>query len=175
MKKVWLIMGSDSDLPFMSGAAKVLEDFSVPYEMTIASAHRCTDFVTEKAGKLVENQFGVVVAAAGMSAHLPGVIAGSTPLPVIGVPLASGPLQGTDALHSIVQMPTGVPVATVAINGTKNAALLAVQILSLTDEDLATRFATYKTNLAKEVLKKNEHLQKVGYIAYLQEKGMVSK
>jgi len=175
MKKVWLIMGSDSDLPLMSSAAKTLEDFGVPYEMTIASAHRCTDFVTDKAKSLLENQFGVVVAAAGMAAHLPGVIAGSTPLPVIGVPLASGPLQGADALHSIVQMPTGVPVATVAINGTKNAALLAIQILSLTDADLAMRFSSYKANLAKEVLKKNEHLQKVGYTAYLQEKGMASK
>ncbi|MPM89682.1 N5-carboxyaminoimidazole ribonucleotide mutase [bioreactor metagenome] len=175
MKKVWLIMGSDSDLSHMSSAAKTLEEFGVPYEMTIASAHRCTDFVTEKAKGLIERDFGVVIAAAGMSAHLPGVIAGSTPLPVIGVPLASGPLQGADALHSIVQMPTGVPVATVAINGTKNAALLAVQILSLTNAELATRFAGYKSELAKEVLKKNDHLQKVGYTAYLQEKGMVIK
>ena len=173
-KKVWLIMGSDSDLALMASAAKILEDFSVPYEMTIASAHRCTNYVTEHAAGLAKEGFGVVIAAAGLAAHLPGVIAGSTSLPVIGVPLASGALQGVDALYAIVQMPTGVPVACVAINGVKNAALLAVQILALANPRLAEAFANYKENLAQEVLAKNEKLAKIGYAAYLKEKGVTS-
>ncbi|MCE5196553.1 MAG: 5-(carboxyamino)imidazole ribonucleotide mutase [Negativicutes bacterium] len=167
-------MGSDSDLALMVSAAKILEDFGVPYEMTIASAHRCTDYVTEHAAGLSTEGFGVVIAAAGLAAHLPGVIAGSTTLPVIGVPLASGALQGVDALYAIVQMPTGVPVACVAINGVKNAALLAVQILALDNPRLARAFANYKDSLAQEVLAKNEKLAKIGYTAYLKEKGVTS-
>lgn len=169
LKKVWLIMGSDSDLPQMATAASTLDSFLVPYEITIASAHRSTDYVLTKSKALKDEDFGVVIAAAGLAAHLPGVIAAATTLPVIGVPLASGPLQGTDALYAIVQMPPGVPVATVAINGAKNAAILAAQILSVNDSVLALKLEHFKEKQKDEVLAKNAHLQKIGIEAYLAE------
>lgn len=171
-KKVWIVMGSDSDLPQMINTVRILEDFSIPYEITIASAHRSTDFVLSKAKSLEQEGFALVIAAAGLAAHLPGVVAASTNLPVIGIPLESGPLKGQDALHSIVQMPSGVPVATVAINGTKNAALLAVQILSLSNGNLAKKFSQYKELMKEEVLAKNQRLQKLGAEGYLAEKGL---
>ena len=133
MKKVAIIMGSDSDLPIVQKGVEVLKNFGVPYEVHVYSAHRTPDEAGEFASKAEENGFGVLIAAAGMAAHLAGAIAARTTLPVIGIPCKSSVLDGIDALLSTVQMPSGVPVATVAINGATNAALLAVQILAIAD------------------------------------------
>ena len=162
MAKVGIVMGSDSDMPVMSKAAAMLEKLGVDYEMTIISAHREPDVFFEYAKSAEEKGFKVIIAGAGMAAHLPGVIAASTPLPVIGVPIKSS-LDGMDALLAIVQMPPGIPVATVGINGALNAAILAVQMLSLEDKELETKFIAYKEGLKKKIVKANEELKEIKY------------
>lgn len=157
-----MIMGSTSDLPVMEKAAGLLDELQVPFEMNALSAHRTPEAVEEFARNAKNRGIRVIIAAAGMAAHLPGVIAASTTLPVIGVPVKSS-LDGMDALLAIVQMPPGIPVATVGINSAMNAAILAVQILSLSDEELAGRFAEYKENLTKKIVKANEALKEVKY------------
>ena len=155
---VGIIMGSDSDLPIMEKAFAVLKDFEVPYEVKILSAHRTPDEHAEYAKTAVKRGLKVIIAAAGMAAHLPGVTAGQTILPVIGVPIKSSFQDGLDSLLSIVQMPPGIPVATVAVNGAKNAALLAIQILAVADENLKNKFVEYKQKMAADSIKKNEKL-----------------
>lgn len=159
MKKVAVIMGSDSDLPVVAGALKQLRVFGVPTEARVISAHRTPREAEAFASGAVENGFGVIIAAAGKAAHLAGVIAAFTTLPVIGLPIKSSLMDGLDSLLSIVQMPTGVPVATVAVNGADNAALLAVQILALADESLAEKLRAHKAAMADSVRKKDLALQ----------------
>ena len=159
---VSIIMGSTSDLPVMEKAAKLLDEMKVPFEMNALSAHRTPEAVEDFAKNAKERGIQVIIAAAGMAAHLPGVIAASTTVPVICVPIKST-LEGMDALLAIVQMPPGIPVATVGINAAMNAAILAVQMLSLADADLADRFATYKENLKKKIEKANEELKEVKF------------
>lgn len=161
--KVSIIMGSTSDLPVMEKAAQLLNDMHVPFEMNALSAHRTPEAVDEFAKNAAKRGVKVIIAAAGMAAALPGVIAANTTLPVIGVPIKGSMLDGVDALYSIIQMPPGIPVATVAINGAMNAAVLAVQILSLSDASLATAFADYKEGLKKKIVKANEDLKEVRY------------
>jgi len=156
---VGIIMGSDSDLPVMQKGLTVLEDFGVPYEVKIISAHRTPDIHSEYSKTAMDRGLKVIIAAAGMAAHLPGVTAGNTILPVIGVPMKGKSLEGADALYAIVQMPPGVPVATVAIDGAKNAAILAVQILATSDENLKTKLQDYKVQMAEDSMKKNEKLK----------------
>jgi 5-(carboxyamino)imidazole ribonucleotide mutase len=155
-------MGSTSDLPITEKAAKLLDELQVPFEMNALSAHRTPEAVEQFAKNAKERGIQVIIAAAGMAAHLPGVIAASTTVPVIGVPIKST-LEGMDALLAIVQMPPGIPVATVGINAAMNAAILAVQMLSLADVELAARFANYKENLKKKIEKANEELKEVKY------------
>jgi len=159
---VSIIMGSTSDLPVMEKAAKLLDEMQVPFEMNALSAHRTPEAVEQFAKHAKERGIQVIIAAAGMAAHLPGVIAASTTVPVIGVPIKST-LEGMDALLAIVQMPPGIPVATVGINAAMNAAILAVQMLALADEELAARFAAYKENLKKKIEKANEELKEVRF------------
>ena len=159
MKKVAVIMGSDSDLPAVSGAIKQLKAFGIPFEAHVISAHR-TPEIAEKFSKTArESGFGVIIAAAGKAAHLAGVIAAYTTLPVIGLPIKSSTMDGLDSLLSIVQMPSGVPVATVAIGGAENAAILAAEILALSDDDLASRLAEFKIRMAYAVMEKDKKLQ----------------
>lgn len=167
MAMVGIIMGSDSDLPVMSEAAKVLDDFGVSYELTIVSAHRTPDRMYEYAKSAKSRGLKLIIAGAGGAAHLPGMTAAITPLPVIGVPVKTMALSGVDSLYSIVQMPGGIPVATVAINGAKNAGLLAVQILAAFDKELADKVDAYKADLDKSVIDKAEKLEQVGYSEYL--------
>ena len=155
MKKVGIIMGSDSDLPIIKKATDMLNSFGVPYEVHIYSAHRTPVEARDFALTARENGFGVLIAAAGMAAHLAGAIAANTTLPVIGIPCKSTCLDGMDALLSTVQMPTGIPVATVAINGGANAALLAIQILAVTDEMLAKKLDEKRKSDAEAVLQKD--------------------
>ena len=157
--KVGIIMGSDSDLAIMEDAAKILKDFEIGYEVKILSAHRTPDQHAEYSKTAVDRGLKVIIAAAGGAAHLPGVTAAHTTLPVIGVPIKGKSLDGIDSLLSIVQMPAGVPVATVAINGAKNAALLAVSILSLTDEKIHNQLINYKKKLKTESLSKNDKIK----------------
>ena len=152
--KVAIIMGSDSDLPVMEPAVKTLAEFGVGCEVIVASAHRTPDKVHEFASTAAQRGVGAIIAAAGAAAHLPGVVASFTTLPIIGVPINSTSLGGIDALLSIVQMPSGVPVATMAINGAKNAALFAVQILATADPELGRKFKAYREGMAAEVEKK---------------------
>lgn len=159
---VSIIMGSTSDLPIMEKAAKLLDEFKIPFEMHALSAHRTPSEVETFAKEAAGRGIKVIIAGAGMAAALPGVIAANTTLPVIGVPI-SATLSGMDALLAIVQMPPGIPVATVAVNGAMNAAILAVEMLALADEDLATRFAAYKEGLKKKIVKADEDLQAVHY------------
>ena len=159
MKKVGIIMGSDSDLPIVRKAMDMLSSFDVPYEVHVYSAHRTPDEAGQFAAAARENGFGVLIAAAGMAAHLAGAIAARTSLPVIGIPCKSSALDGIDALLSTVQMPTGVPVATVAINGAANAALLAIQILGVSDPEIAARLDEKKAKDAAAVLAKDAALQ----------------
>ena len=160
---VSVIMGSTSDLPVMEKAAKQLDEMEVPFEMNALSAHRTPaeveKFATEAAGRGIK----VIIAAAGMAAALPGVIAANTTVPVIGVPIKGSVLDGVDALYSIVQMPPGIPVATVSVNGAMNAAILAVQILALCDETYASKMVAYKENLKNKIVKANEDLRSVKY------------
>ncbi len=155
MKKVAIIMGSDSDLPIVQKGVDVLKSFGVPYEVHVYSAHRTPFEAGEFASTAEQKGFGVLIAAAGMAAHLAGAIAARTTLPVIGIPCKSSALDGLDALLSTVQMPTGVPVATVAINGAGNAALLAVQILALSDDDLAKKLKDKKESDRIKALEKD--------------------
>lgn len=159
-KKVAIIMGSDSDFPVVKDAAAELKSYGVPYEVHIMSAHRTPELASEFASKARENGFGVIICAAGMAAHLAGVIAGHTTLPVIGIPMKSS-FDGLDALLATVQMPSGIPVATVAVNGAKNAAILAVQMLSLSDDALAEKLAEAKQKMIDGVAAKEEKLQQM--------------
>ncbi|MBQ8975542.1 MAG: 5-(carboxyamino)imidazole ribonucleotide mutase [Oscillospiraceae bacterium] len=159
MKKVAVIMGSNSDLPVVADSIKILKQFDIPFEVKVISAHRTPALAEQFASSAVDNGFGVIIAAAGKAAHLGGVIAAYTTLPVIGLPIKSSTLDGLDSLLSIVQMPSGVPVATVAINGAANAAILAAQMLALSDEALAGKLAAYKKKMAEDVIKKNELIQ----------------
>lgn len=167
---VGIIMGSDSDLPVMAKAAEVLEEYGVEYVMKILSAHRTPDETMEFAKKAEEDGYKVLIAGAGMAAHLPGVLASHTVLPVIGVPISGPALAGQDALLSMVQMPPGIPVATVAMNGAKNAAILSLQILALTDPNLKTELKNARQKMRRDLAAKNENLAKSGYQKYLQEK-----
>lgn len=169
MVQVGIIMGSDSDLPVMSEAAKILDFFGVEYELTIVSAHRTPDKMYEYASTAQERGLKVIIAGAGGAAHLPGMTAAITTLPVIGVPVKTRALSGVDSLYSIVQMPGGIPVATVAINGAKNAGLLAVQILAAFDSKLQEKVKTYKEDLKNSVEEKAKRLENIGYTSYLAE------
>jgi len=159
---VGIVMGSESDWPTMEAAAKVLNDFGVSFETRVLSAHRTPDMMAQYAQTAIERGLNVIIAGAGGAAHLPGMIAASTTLPVIGVPVATRNLQGLDSLLSIVQMPGGVPVATVGIGQAKNAGLLAVQILALSDKRLATALATYKEGLEELVTKMDSRVRDRG-------------
>ena len=159
MKKVGIIMGSDSDLPIVQKAIDTLKAFNVPYEVHIFSAHRTPGEAAKFAQNAQSNGFGVLIAAAGMAAHLAGAIAAQTVLPVIGIPCKSNTLDGIDALLSTVQMPSGIPVATVAINGGVNAALLAVQILALGEPELAQKLMQKRQEDAKKIFEKNDAVQ----------------
>ncbi|TCL54865.1 5-(carboxyamino)imidazole ribonucleotide mutase [Hydrogenispora ethanolica] len=170
MPLVGIVMGSDSDLPMMKQAAEVLNEFGVDYEMTIISAHRSPKRAIEYASTAPERGLEVIIAGAGGAAHLPGVLAAMTPLPVIGVPIKTNTLDGVDSLYSIVQMPSGIPVATVGINGAKNAGILAVQILSVVDSTLRQKMIDFKKRLAKEVNDKAVLLEEIGYPEYLKRK-----
>ncbi|APG23844.1 MAG: 5-(carboxyamino)imidazole ribonucleotide mutase [Syntrophotalea acetylenica] len=160
--KVLIVMGSDSDCPVLEETAKILEQFAIPFEMRIASAHRSprktADLVEAAAGRGIQ----VIIAAAGLAAHLPGVVAAGTILPVIGVPMGGGPLNGVDALYAIVQMPAGIPVATTAIGrtGARNAALLAAQILALSDPTLSEKLLAFRERMACEIEEKDQKLQR---------------
>ena len=160
---VSIIMGSTSDLPVMEKAAQLLNDMQVPFEMNALSAHRTPQEVEAFARGAQVRGIKVIIAAAGMAAALPGVIAANTTLPVIGVPVKGSVLDGVDALYSIIQMPPGIPVATVAINGAMNAAILAIQMLALSDASLAEKLAAYKEGLKKKIVKANADLKEVHY------------
>ena len=163
---VAIIMGSDSDLPIMADSAKFLEDMGISYEMKILSVHRCPDEAIEYAKGLKERNVKVIIAGAGGAAHLPGIFAAVNTCPVIGVPIHSKTLSGVDSLYSIVQMPSGIPVATVAINGAKNAAILAAQIIGTSNMDIQNKLVDYKASLKDAVMKKDSKLQEVGYENY---------
>ena len=168
MAKVGIVMGSDSDMPIMAKAADVLEELGISYEMTIISAHREPDVFFEYAGSAEERGFKVIIAGAGMAAHLPGMCAAIFPMPVIGIPMHTTSLGGRDSLYSIVQMPSGIPVATVAINGGANAALLAAKILATSDEALLQKLKEYSETLKNQVQAKDAKLKEQGYKAYLE-------
>ncbi|MCY7278884.1 MAG: 5-(carboxyamino)imidazole ribonucleotide mutase [Phormidesmis sp. CAN_BIN44] len=165
---IGIIMGSDSDLPTMQGAIAACEEFNVPHEVGIVSAHRTPDRMVDYAKQAHLRGLKVIIAGAGGAAHLPGMVAALTPLPVIGVPVASRHLQGVDSLYSIVQMPAGIPVATVAIGNARNAGLLAVQILASHDPDLLAQVQRYRQSLADSVMEKQAKLDEVGYKKYLE-------
>ena len=160
MKKVAVIMGSDSDLPIVEKAVDVLNSFGVPYEVHVFSAHRTPNEAAEFSRGARDKGFGAIIAAAGMAAHLAGAIAANTTLPVVGIPVSSGNLGGIDALLSTVQMPSGIPVATVAIDGAVNAALLCIEILSISDSALAEKLAAKRKADAEKVLEKNAAIEK---------------
>jgi len=164
---VGIMMGSDSDLIVMQEAAKVLDDFKIPYELTIVSAHRTPDRLFRYAKTAIERGLKVIIAGAGGSAHLPGMTASMTPLPVIGVPIKTKTMDGLDSLLSIAQMPPGIPVATVAVNGAKNAAILALSILGSSDKKILTKVSVFKKKLNDQVLAKAEKLEKIKYKGYL--------
>lgn len=166
---VSVVMGSDSDLKVMAETLKLLEKFEIPFNVNILSAHRCTEEALEYAAGAEKKGIEVIIASAGKAAHLPGVIASHTNLPVIGVPQKTSDLGGVDSLYSIVQMPVGIPVATVAIGetGAKNAAVLALKILGIKHKVYRKKIAEYREEMRKDVLGKNEELQKKGYKEYL--------
>ena len=159
MGKVAIIMGSDSDWPVLSPGYEVLKEFGVEAEVLVASAHRTPEIVHKFVQSAKEKNFDVIIAAAGAAAHLPGVIAAYTTLPIIGVPISGSALKGMDALLSIVQMPSGIPVGTMAIDGGKNSALYALSILALKDDSLAEKLILFRENQAKQVFEKNQSLQ----------------
>lgn len=167
MAKVGIVMGSDSDMPVMSKAADILDQLGVEYEMRIISAHREPDVFFEYAKSAEEKGWKVIIAGAGMAAHLPGMCAAIFPMPVIGIPMHTTSLGGRDSLYSIVQMPSGIPVATVAINGGKNAGILAAKILAASDPELLSRLKAYSEKMKNEVVGKAEKLDKTGYKEYL--------
>ena len=160
MKKIAVIMGSDSDLPVVKKATDMLEAFGVPYEVHVFSAHRTPVESAEFTKAARKNGFGAIIAAAGMAAHLAGAIAANTTLPVVGIPVVSGNLGGMDALLSTVQMPTGIPVATVAINGAANAALLCIEMLAINDDELAAKLDKKRADDSAAVLEKDKHILK---------------
>lgn len=164
---VGILMGSDSDLKIMAKAAKALEELDIPYELTIISAHRTPDKFLDYMRSAKERGLKVVIAGAGGAAHLPGMAAALTTLPVIGVPIETKALGGVDSLYSIVQMPSGIPVATVAINGAANAGLLAGKILAVGDETLTEKLEAYAAKLKAQVEAKADKIEKIGYQAYL--------
>ena len=166
---VGIIMGSDSDLPTMKEAIAILEEFQIPCEVAIVSAHRTPERMVEYAQSAHQRGLKVIIAGAGGAAHLPGMVASLTPLPVIGVPVPSRHLQGVDSLYSIVQMPAGIPVATVAIGNAKNAGLLAVQILASHQPELLERVQQYRQTLTQSVMDKQARLSQLGYQQYLAE------
>lgn len=165
--RVGIIMGSDSDLPTMERAIAICEEFQIEYEVAIVSAHRTPDRMVSYAKQAHHRGIKVIIAGAGGAAHLPGMVAALTPLPVIGVPVATRQLQGLDSLYSIVQMPKGIPVATVAIGNAQNAGLLAVQILATNNLELQQRVMQYRERLAQTVRDKQEQLEQMGYREYL--------
>jgi 5-(carboxyamino)imidazole ribonucleotide mutase len=169
MAKVGIVMGSDSDMPIMSKAADILEELGIEYEMTIISAHREPDVFFNYAKSAEEKGFKVIIAGAGKAAHLPGMCAAIFPMPVIGIPMKTSDLGGVDSLYSIVQMPSGIPVATVAINGGANAGILAAKILATSDEALLGRLKEYSEKLKDQVVAKDEKLQELGYKEYLKQ------
>ena len=166
--KVGIVMGSDSDLKVMKEAAEMLDFFGIKYELTIVSAHRTPKRLYDYAENAKENGFNVIIAGAGGSAHLPGMIAAISTLPVIGVPMKTSTLSGIDSLYSIVQMPGGIPVATVAINGAKNAGLLAAQIIGAFDKEVGDKVKKYKSDLETSVEDKAADLEAIGYEKYLE-------
>lgn len=168
--QVGILMGSDSDLEVMSQSAKILEDLEISYEVSVLSTHRAPVETAQYAKNAISKGIKVIIAGAGGAAALPGSIASLTTLPIIGVPITTKSLEGLDSLLSIVQMPPGVPVATVGINSAKNAAILAVQIIALSDPKVAARLVAYKSKMKSEVLSKNSKIQKLGWQKYLKEK-----
>ncbi len=169
-KEVAIIMGSDSDLIIMKDAAEILEDFNILYDLTIVSAHRTPKRMIQYASEAGQKGIKVIIAGAGGSAHLPGMIASLTALPVIGVPIRGNSLDGLDSLLSIVQMPPGVPVATVAINGGKNAAILACQILGIENKNISEKVEQYKLQLENKVLSNASKLEKSGWKSFFHKK-----
>lgn len=169
-KKVGILMGSDSDLAVMSKAMELLDKFDIGYDVTIISAHRMPDIFFDYANTAEEKGYKVIIAGAGGAAHLPGMCAAIFPLPVIGVPIHTKSLGGVDSLYSIVQMPSGIPVATVAIDGAANAAILAAKMLAIGDEELLKKLKDYKAELKDGVVKKAEKLEEIGYKVYLETK-----
>ena len=167
MAKVGIVMGSDSDMPVMAKAAEILEKLGIDYEMTIISAHREPDVFYEYATSAESKGFKVIIAGAGKAAHLPGMCAAIFPMPVIGIPMKTSDLGGVDSLYSIVQMPSGIPVATVAINGGANAGILAAKILAASDPELLDRVKAYSEELKKQVQEKDAKLQEIGYKEYM--------
>ncbi|HOV79006.1 MAG TPA: 5-(carboxyamino)imidazole ribonucleotide mutase [Bacillota bacterium] len=168
---VGIVMGSDSDLPVMKEAAGVLGELGIDSETVIISAHRVPERTAEYARTAAGRGLAVIIAGAGGAAHLPGVIAAHTPLPVIGVPISSSPLNGVDALYAVVQMPSGVPVATVAINGARNAGILAAQIIGATDPEVRSAVVSLKEKMARQVEEKNALLAELGIEGYLEKMG----
>ena len=167
MAKVGIVMGSDSDMPIMAKAAEILDKLGIDYEMTIISAHREPDIFFQWAKSAEERGIRVIIAGAGKAAHLPGMCAALFSMPVIGIPMKTSDLGGVDSLYSIVQMPSGIPVATVAINGGANAGILAAKILAVSDEELLQKVKDYSESLKNDVVKKAEKLESVGYKEYL--------
>lgn len=163
-------MGSDSDMPIMAQAADFLDKMGIDYEMTIISAHREPDIFFNYAKSAEEKGFKVIIAGAGKAAHLPGMCAALFPMPVIGIPMKTSDLGGVDSLYSIVQMPSGIPVATVAINGGKNAGILAAKILATSDPELLAKLKAYSEEMKNEVVGKDEKLQRLGHKEYLAQK-----
>ncbi len=170
MPIVSIVMGSDSDMETMGKAAAVLDEFGIEYEMNIISAHREPDVFFDWAKGLESRGIKAVIAGAGMAAHLPGMCAALFPMPVIGVPLKSKALSGEDALYSIVQMPPGIPVATMAVDGGKNAGIMAVKMLAMSDEDLLLRLKEFNKKQKEDVEKKDKKLKEIGYKKYIEEK-----
>ena len=167
MAKVGIVMGSDSDMPIMAKAAEILDKLGIDYEMTIISAHREPDVFFDWAKAAEDKGFKVIIAGAGKAAHLPGMCAAIFHMPVIGIPMKTSDLGGVDSLYSIVQMPSGIPVATVAINGGANAGILAAKILATSDAELLAKLKAYSESLKNDVVKKAEKLEQVGYKEYL--------
>lgn len=167
MAKVGIVMGSDSDMPVMAKAAEILDQFGIDYEITIISAHREPDVFFEWAKAAEGKGMKVIIAGAGKAAHLPGMCAAIFPMPVIGIPMKTSDLGGVDSLYSIVQMPSGIPVATVAINGGANAGILAAKMLATSDDELLKKVKEYSVTLKNEVVKKADRLESIGYKEYL--------
>ena len=167
MAKVGIVMGSDSYMPVMAKAAEILDKFGIDYEMTIISAHREPDIFFEWAKSAEEKGIRVIIAGAGKAAHLPGMCAALFPMPVVGIPMKTSDLGGVDSLYSIVQMPSGIPVATVAINGGANAGILAAKILATSDAELLAKLKNYSEEMKNDVVKKADKLESIGYKEYL--------